>query len=141
MPVIETNGSRQDRERLTTPVHHLDLNKESEQIRKEELWDTVGHTARTLVKQPDLRIVLTMMKAGTHIKEHQTAGRLSIHTLSGRIQIQLSDRKVDLPAGHLLVIEPAARHDVEAVEESAFLLTISWPQPGASPENRVGPPA
>jgi quercetin dioxygenase-like cupin family protein len=33
----------------------------------------------------------------------------------------------DLPAGHLLALERAIAHDVEALEDSAFLLTIAWP--------------
>jgi hypothetical protein len=33
---------------------------------------------------------------------------------------------VDLPAGRLLVVERGRRHEVEAVDESAFLLTLAW---------------
>jgi hypothetical protein len=35
---------------------------------------------------------------------------------------------VDLPAGHLLALDRTIEHDLEAVEESAILLTISWPK-------------
>jgi quercetin dioxygenase-like cupin family protein len=33
---------------------------------------------------------------------------------------------VDLPVGRLVSVERDVPHDVEAVEESAFLLTIAW---------------
>jgi hypothetical protein len=33
---------------------------------------------------------------------------------------------VDVSAGHLLVLDCGVLHDVEALEESALLLTISW---------------
>jgi len=33
---------------------------------------------------------------------------------------------VDVSAGHLLVLDCRVLHDVEALEESAMLLTISW---------------
>jgi hypothetical protein len=33
---------------------------------------------------------------------------------------------VNLSAGHLLVLDCGVLHDVEALEESALLLTISW---------------
>jgi len=36
----------------------------------------------------------------------------------------------DLPAGHLLALERTVPHDVEALEDSAFLLTIAWPEDG-----------
>jgi hypothetical protein len=40
--------------------------------------------------------------------------------------VHLADRKVNVSAGHLLVLDCGVLHDVEALEESAFLLTISW---------------
>jgi hypothetical protein len=38
----------------------------------------------------------------------------------------LADRKVTVSTGHLLVLDCGVLHDVEALEESALLLTISW---------------
>jgi hypothetical protein len=32
-----------------------------------------------------------------------------------------------LPTGTLLALDQGLPHDVEALEESAFLLTIAWP--------------
>jgi hypothetical protein len=37
-------------------------------------------------------------------------------------------RVIDLPAGQMVALERALPHDVEALEESAFLLTIAWPE-------------
>jgi len=61
------------------------------------------------------------------MNEHQAEGRVSIHHLLGKILIHLPDQKVGLAAGQLLVMDCGVVHDVEAVEESAFLLTIAWP--------------
>jgi hypothetical protein len=36
-----------------------------------------------------------------------------------------------LRPGQLLALEARVRHEVEAVEESAFLLTIAWPRAGS----------
>ena len=68
------------------------------------------------------------MKAGTRMGEHRAEGRISIHTLQGRICVHLRDQKLELPAGRLLALDCGLHHDVEALEESAFLLTISWPK-------------
>jgi len=46
--------------------------------------------------------------------------------LKGQVRIHLADRKVTLSTGHLLVLDCGVLHDVEALEESALLLTISW---------------
>jgi len=42
------------------------------------------------------------------------------------VRLHLPDRAVDLPAGSLLVLEKALPHDVEAIEDSTFLLTLGW---------------
>jgi hypothetical protein len=40
----------------------------------------------------------------------------------------VDDKLFDLPQGKMLVLDRAVTHDVEAVEESAFLLTVAYPQ-------------
>jgi quercetin dioxygenase-like cupin family protein len=114
---------------LADPVLQFDLAKEIEQLRSKESWGReTGRSSETLVKQQDFRVVLILMKANTRMGEHRAEGRISIHTLEGRICVHLRDQKVELPAGGLLALDCGLRHDVESLEESAFLLTISWPK-------------
>jgi quercetin dioxygenase-like cupin family protein len=113
---------------LTEPLLNFDLSKEIAELHQEETWLRTGHNSKTLVKQPDFRIVLMALKKGHRIEEHKTVARISIQTLSGHAKVRLPDVEVDLPAGHLLTLDRALQHDVEAVEESAVLLTLSWPQ-------------
>jgi quercetin dioxygenase-like cupin family protein len=113
--------------RLSAPVLKFDLAAEIEQLNGEAHWLKDGRISKTLVKHSDFRIVLMFMKAGTLMQEHKTDARLSIHALSGRLLIKLDGQTVELPAGHLLVLEKGLVHDVNALEESAFLLSISWP--------------
>jgi quercetin dioxygenase-like cupin family protein len=80
----------------------------------------------TLVKYPDLRIVYILMRSGARMQEHHAGATISVHTLSGHVRLHLAEGTVDLPAGQLLALERDVPHDVEAVEESAVLLTIAW---------------
>jgi quercetin dioxygenase-like cupin family protein len=113
---------------LAEPLLQFDLQKELRELRHQASWQReTGRSSKTLAKYPDFRIVLVLMKAGTQMNEHQAEGRVSIHHLLGRIRIHLPDQKVSLTAGQLLVMDCGLLHDVEAVEESAFLLTIAWP--------------
>ncbi|MBA3320498.1 MAG: cupin domain-containing protein [Pyrinomonadaceae bacterium] len=105
----------------------FNLVAEIEQLNREEHWVKDGRISKTLVKHSDFRIVLMVMKAGTLMQEHKTDARISIHVLSGRLLIKLDRETIELPAGHLLVLEKGLSHDVNALEESAFLLSISWP--------------
>ena len=113
--------------RLSAPLLTFDLAAEIEQLNNEEHWLKDGRISKTLVKHSDFRIVLMFMKAGTLMQEHKTDARISIHALSGRLLIKLDRQTVELPAGHVLVLEKGLSHDVNALEESAFLLSISWP--------------
>ena len=72
-----------------------------------------------------MRIVLIVMRAGAKIAQHHAQDAASIHSLTGHIRLRLPQRAVDLPAGHMLVIPPQLPHDVEAVDDAAFLITLA----------------
>jgi quercetin dioxygenase-like cupin family protein len=111
------------------PLLQFDLQKELQDLRGQDSWQReTGRSSKTLAKYPDFRIILVLMKAGTQMNEHRAEGRVSIHPLLGTICIHLPDQKVDLSAGQLLVMDCGVLHNVEALEESAFLLTIAWPR-------------
>lgn len=107
-----------------------DLAREVDELRREPGWSS-GQNAKTLVKYDDLRIVLMVLKAAARIPAHQTAGRISIHTVAGHLRVRAQDRTFDLPAGRLLALDQGVAHDVEALEDSALLLTIAWAAHGA----------
>jgi quercetin dioxygenase-like cupin family protein len=107
----------------------FNLSDELQQLRNQDSWKReTGRSSKTLAKYPDFRIVLVLMKDSTQMKEHHADGRISIHSLHGKIRIHLPDQKVDLAAGELMALDYGILHDVEALEESAFLITISWPE-------------
>jgi quercetin dioxygenase-like cupin family protein len=112
---------------LTAPLMNFNLESEVAQLHDEEAWLRTGRNSKTLVKQPDFRIVLIALKKAGHLEEHSADARISIYTLSGHVKLRLPDQTIDLPHGHLLVIDRALEHDLEALEDSAVLLTISWP--------------
>jgi len=95
---------------------------------KEEAWQTeTGRSARTLVKYPDLRIVLVSMKAGTRFKQHKTSARFAILMLAGHVRLHLPNATVEVPRGELLALDRDVSHDVEAIRQSTFLLILTRP--------------
>jgi quercetin dioxygenase-like cupin family protein len=112
---------------LDVPIYQCNLLEEIQTLHQEESWiKETGPSSKTLVKHSDMRVVLIAMKKNMIMKEHKASARISIQTLAGRIRLKLADRTVDLPTGHLLALDPCVSHDVEAGEDSAFLLTLSW---------------
>ena len=114
------------------PVLSFNLYTEIRRLESEQPWQA-EHTANTIVKYPDLRIILVALKAGGKLLEHRTAGRISIQTLSGLIEVHTPDRVIQMPVGHLITLDHDLVHDVVAIGDSVFLLTIAWP--GHSPQN------
>jgi quercetin dioxygenase-like cupin family protein len=118
---------------LSEAVLQFNLTSELDQLHQDEAWlHPAGRSSKTLVKYPDLRVVLIAMRANTRMHQHTAEGRISVHTLNGHIRLHLPERVVDLPAGNLLALDQCVSHDVEATEDSAFLLTLSWP-----PETKI----
>jgi quercetin dioxygenase-like cupin family protein len=107
------------------PFLEFDLTRELALLHHEPEWN-MGHNAKTLVKYDDIRIVLTALKANVGIPRHQAEGRVSVHVLSGHLRIRAFGRTFDLWPGSLLALDRGAEHEVEALEDSAFLLTIAW---------------
>lgn len=114
---------------LASALLQISIPAEVKQLHQQDSWlRGTGRSSKTLIKYPDLRIVLVSMKANTRMKDHKTKARIAILTVAGHIRLHLPDATVELPAGHLLALEAAVAHDVEALKQSVFLLTISWPK-------------
>ncbi len=114
---------------------HFNLAQELRQLREQDSWQRgTGRSSKTLAKYPDFRIVLVLMKADSEMKEHHADARISVQILKGKIQVHLPDQSFELNAGELICLEAGIHHDVKSLEESAFLITVSWP--GGSAEER-----
>lgn len=104
----------------------VDLAAVTRDLQQEEAYRREGHTARTLVRAPDLRVVLLALHAGSTISEHRVSVTASVQAISGEVQLQLPDRTVALQAGQLLILTPELAHDVHARTDSTILLTLGW---------------
>lgn len=102
------------------------LEHEAEDLVRNPQWQT-GIARKVLVQYPDFQITLRRMKAGACIPNHHNPGRICVQTITGHIRMRADGKIFDLPKGAILVLDRAVTHDVEALEESAFLLTVALP--------------
>lgn len=133
LPRTDAPRHRPHESGLAAPFLEFDLSSALTQLHAEAAWES-GRNARTLVKYDDLRIVLMALKDQARIPVHRAEGRISIQTLVGHLRVQAEGRTFDLREGGLLTLERGVPHEVEALGDSAFLLTIAWPKgttPGA----------
>ena len=126
MPSVLTRRQR-EAEATSGLMRGFNLAAEIRALRNEPAWES-GRNAKTLVKYPDFRIVLTVLKRGAVVREHQAAGRISVQTVAGHLCMHVGEQLCDLPTGSILVLDRSIVHNVEALEDSAFLLTIAWPK-------------
>jgi len=110
---------------VAVPLLHVELAKQVGRLKQESTWRTSGRNAITLTKGPTLRLVLLLLGKGSKVSEHQTAGPLTLHVLSGSVAFRVGDHTEEVGAGELIVLESAIGHEVEALEESACLLTLA----------------
>lgn len=107
---------------VPAPVAIDDIDRE---LRQDSQYQHSGHAARTLIRVPDLRVVLMVMKAGSQIAEHHAPASASLHVLHGHVRLNTPEDTVELGAGSLFLLEQGMKHSVEAAQDSAFLLTLA----------------
>lgn len=111
-----------------TPISALDfdISHEIEQLYGCGTWQN-GISRKQLVRFPDFHVSLTAMRANTRIGLHLNSGRISVQTVDGHLRMQAGSQAFDLPKGKLMVLDRAIPHAVEALADSAFLLTVAQP--------------
>lgn len=102
----------------------ISLMDEVEALRNRPAWLS-GIARKKLIQFPDFQMTLRRMRPGARIPEHYNPGRICIQNVFGRIRMHAAGKTFDLSPGECLVLDRAVPHDVEALEESAFLLTIA----------------
>ena len=115
---------------LANEVIRHNIGDELEKLKDAPSWRRQsGRSSETLVKYEQFRIVLVRMKPGSYMSHHRAEGPISIHVIRGKVRVHLPEERMeDLNPGDLLTLERCLEHDVEALEECAFLLTIAWPE-------------
>ena len=87
---------------------------------------SAGRSAETVYggHEQSLRQTLIAMTAQTELAEHESPGEATLHVLSGRVRLTAAGDGWEGRNGDLLVI-PAARHQLHALEDSVVLLTVA----------------
>lgn len=71
-----------------------------------------------------LRQTVIALAAHHQLGEHENPGEATVYVLQGRVKLSTGDVSWEGSPGDLLIV-PAARHRLDAVEDSVVLLTVA----------------
>jgi quercetin dioxygenase-like cupin family protein len=125
MPAESSGHSYLQKNQVSGEVLLLDVAGEVDAVLAAARGATNGQSAKTLVKEGPLRILILGLKQGASLHEHDASGPVSIHSLAGTAVISAGGIDHVIEAGKALVFAAAVRHGVEAKTECALLVTIA----------------
>jgi len=114
---------------MDAPLLTFDIPALLAQIKREEAWQKGTRNGMTLLKGQGLRVMLVAMRAGTVIQSHQADSPISLQVIEGVLKFSIDRQTLTLRQGQLLTLRTGIPHAVEAVGESAFLLTLATETP------------
>lgn len=116
-------------DRPLTGAHlDFDLAEQVAELRQDENYVRSGRVGRTLVKEGDLRLTMTVLAEGAEVSTHHAAEPMTLQVLQGRLQYRTAGERFELAAGELLFFGPGHARDILALEDTALLLMITGAQ-------------
>jgi quercetin dioxygenase-like cupin family protein len=103
------------------------LDHEVARAKGEPQWTSHDRFAQSLAKHRDLTVNVMLLRKGAHLQEHQARGSITLQVLSGAIRFIAHGQEKTLTTGMLAVLDKEVPHSVQAIDESALLLTAALP--------------
>ena len=110
---------------IDAPLVNFDLNEFMSQIKTEKAWLEHDRNAITLFKSNELSIVLIALHKDAEMVKHKAKGIITLQVMEGLINFSTDEQTVKLTAGQIIVLHDGIPHNVLALEESTFLLTVT----------------
>ena len=116
-----------DPKKLDQPMMAFAIAEEISKIKADEGSTKQGKRSAVLAKNEHVRIVLAVLARGEVLEEHATEGQITVTVVQGAIGFDALNQRVRLNAGGLLTLQPRIPHSVEALEDTAFVITVCAP--------------
>jgi quercetin dioxygenase-like cupin family protein len=106
----------------------VDIKAEIARLKGEPAWATGDRHGSSLVKGDGINVALMMLKKGAKLQAHHTRAPITLNVIEGRINFIAKGRTQLAAAGTMVALDRAIEHSVEALEESAIVLTVGGEQ-------------
>lgn len=101
----------------------FDLTEQLKQLRA-ELPENRDRRGITLVKEHGITVVLTALKKGAELAEHDTPGPATVQVLDGKVEMKVGGEGFTLGPGQVVAFDARVPHEVEAASDAAILITV-----------------
>lgn len=108
---------------MTTP-QITDLHEVAGRLLGEAQRAASGRAAETIISGSVQRSTVIALTTDAEMGEHDSPPAALLHVITGRVRLRTHDQEWVLAAGQVAAVPPR-RHGVEALEDSAFLLTVA----------------
>jgi quercetin dioxygenase-like cupin family protein len=123
MPESVRTVPREDRV-VAGPAITFSIHDEVTRLKQEPEWISSSRNSVTLVNTANLSIVLTALRKNATLCGHEVDGPITLQVLSGAIHFGVSGQPGTLKPGQVIALDKGIPHDIQALEDSEFLLTI-----------------
>jgi len=106
-------------------IHVFELQPILHALQETDEYRKSGRTGTTLVKAAEQRVVLEALRHGATLATHHAPGPATVQVVAGEIRLEAREEILYLRAGQVLYLPTGTPHSVEAMKDSALLITIS----------------
>lgn len=114
------------KERMKGSLRRFHLDEQIAALQAEDAYQQGRMNQTALVQEKPLRAALFVFHAGNRLPDHHAPGPISIQVLRGHIVFSTEEgANEDMKPGDMLSLAAGIVHTVDALEDSAILLTIA----------------
>jgi quercetin dioxygenase-like cupin family protein len=103
------------------------LESEADSLRLEPEYRDGDRNSRTLAKETDLRVMLTVLREGAALDEQDGDARATVQVIDGTATMEIDGAEAHLQPAEIAVVDRGEPWVLRADSDCALLLTIAWP--------------
>ncbi len=112
---------------MIEPLMQFSLEVEADSLRLEPEYREGDRNSRTLAKETDLRVLLTVLREGAALDEQHGDERATVQVVDGTATIEIAGAQAHLQPAEVAVIDRGQPWILRADSDCAVLLTIAFP--------------
>ncbi|HLP72132.1 MAG TPA: hypothetical protein VK155_04455 [Bacteroidales bacterium] len=95
-----------------------------EDLKQEKSWIDGELSSVILLNSPSVKVLLTILHSGTEVISYQANDSITFQIINGSLVLHIKEESVVLGKGELLTLTDNVKYSFDAVEETAFLMTL-----------------